>query len=333
LLVLQAVLMMILTATLVATGFGVQGAVLGLVSSWVIVFVVTLYISRASLRFSFSKIKANSIRLVWFGSKMMSINAINIIVNQADILMTGYYLPSTEVGFYSVAITLSMLIELFPSAVQKITYPATSEYWSQGNLVSLRRMIDKSMKLSACILFPLGMGMGIFSKDIVVLLFRSEYISAALPLIILLVSRVIRGGTIVPVGASFAAVGRPGLSVIINAISAILGVTLNILLIPRYGIVGTATATAIALLVAPTIWSALMHRVMKVRVDFKWYAIIIGLSGVAIASYLVGVRVLDHYIVGGIILMAYITLIFKFLLTREDKAYFKSFIGSIIRRQ
>lgn len=194
-------------------------------------------------------------------------------------------------------------------------------------------MIDKSMKYSACILLPLGLGVGFFANEIVTGIFGREFIYAALPLCVLLIARVIRGGTIVPIGACFSGVGRPDLVLKFTAISVGVNVGLNILLIPPLGILGAAIATTISLLLGTIIFLAFMPRVLRVKIDIKWYARAMGFACIAIALFLVGIRLINPYVVGGVILCGYVILVFKVFLTKEDRAMLGSLAYSLIKRR
>lgn len=330
LMILRSLLMILFIIAFVRLGFGIEGAVLGIVFSVIGGCVFGLYRSRKFVHLNLQCFVQNAKKLVLFGSQLFGANAVNVIANQTDIILVGYFLAATEVGYYSIAISLSMFLTLIPMAMQRITYPATSEYWSKNNHQALQIMIDKSMKYSACILLPLGLGVGFFSREIITTIFGGEFIYAALPLCILLIARVIRGGTIVPIGGSFSGVGRPDIALKLGAISAGTNIGLNILLIPRFGIVGAAIATTASLLLGTIIFLALMPRILNLRFDFKWYAWTMGLACMAVILFLVGFNLVSHYAAGGVILCAYTASLFTFFLTKEDKSTLRSLAYSLI---
>lgn len=333
LLILQSILMIAFIIAFVRLGFGVEGAVLGIVLSVIGGCVFGLYRSRKFLHLSLQGLVQNAKKLVLFGSKMFGANAMGLILAYTDIILIGYFLTAEDVGYYSVAVSLSMFFLIVPQAIQTITYPATSEYWSQNNHQALSSMIDKSMKYSACILLPLGLGVGFFSREIITTIFGGEFIYAVLPLCILIIARVIRGGTIVPIGGSFSGIGRPDIALKLDTLSAGINVGLNILLIPHFGILGAAIATTASLLLGTIIFLALMPRILKVKIDLRWYAWTMGLAGIAVAIFLAGTNVVNPFIIGGIILCAYIASIFKFFLTKEDKTIFKSLAYTLLNRR
>ncbi len=333
LIMMRSCLMILFTVTFVWLGFGVEGTVFGIVISMVGGCIFGLYLSRKYLRLTFQGFSQNAKELVLFGSQAFGANAVSLIANRADIIMIGYYLTATEVGYYGVAVTISMLFYIIPGAVQRISYPATTEYWYKKDHQSLQEMIDKSMKYSACILLPLGLGFGFFAREITTTVFGGEFIYASLPLSILLIARVIKGATVSPIGAVFSGRGRPDIGLRVDTLSTVLNIGLNIVLIPRFGIVGAAVATTISLLAGSAIFIALLPRMLGVKISVRWYGRAMGLACVAIVIFWIGTQFINLYIVGGVVLIAYIILILKLFLTKEDKALFKSLAYPLMRRR
>jgi len=329
LIIMRSCLMILLTVILVWLGFGIEGTVFGMVFSAVGGCVFGLYLSRRYLRLTLQGFFQNAKNLVLFGIQLVGANAVNLIANRTDIMMIGYYLAATKVGYYSVAVTISMLLSIIPRAIQRISYPATAEYWYKKDHQSLSEMIDKSMKYSACILLPLGLGIGFFAKEIVTIIFGAEFIYAASPLCILLIARVIRGSTVFPIGSSFSGRGRPDIGLKVDGLSTVLNIGLNIVLIPLFGIAGAAMATTISLLIGTVIYMMLLPRLLRVKIDARWYGWALGLACVAVAIFWIGTQLINPYIVGGVVLIGYIILVLRFLLTKEDKALFKSLAYSL----
>ncbi len=331
--ILQSFLMVASTIAFVWLGFGIKGAIFGILVSVVGGCIGGLYLSRRLFRFNLKDFIRNFKKLISFGARSFAGNTVGLLANQADVIMIAYFLAAKDVGYYSIAVSLSIFFSFVPLAIQKITYPTTSEYWAKGNRHALNRMIDKSMKYSACILLPVGLAVGFFAEGIVTLVFGEDFIYAVAPLYVLLVSRVIRGSTDLPIGGSLGAIGRPELNVMLNVIAMVTNIGLNILLIPRLGILGAAMATTISLLLWSAIFFVLVIRMLRVKIDFRWFAQAIGLAGVGVLLFLGGSRLINPYIVGGIILCAYVVLVFTVFLKAEDRAIFKSLAYSMIFRR
>lgn len=328
--ILQSFLMVIVTVTLIYYGFGVTGAVIGVVLSSVGSCTFLIWVCREYFDITLEGYSQTTRKLLGFGMQIFAAGAINQINYQADIVLIGYFLTATDVGYYAVAVGLSRFFWIVPQAIQTITYPATSEYWANNNHSALQTMIDKSMKYTACILFPIGLGVGFFAKDIITMIFGGGFVYSVLPLQILIVGTVINGATVRSIGGSLSGVGRPDLILKIVTISATTNIMLNILLIPYFGIVGAAVATTTSLLAHTFLGLFLTIRTIKVKIDFRWFIEILAVTFLLILVF-VYLKWLNQYLVGVAILCIYIFIMVALLLTKEDRLYFKGLLHEFLR--
>ncbi|KAF5437636.1 Membrane protein involved in the export of O-antigen and teichoic acid, partial [Candidatus Methanophagaceae archaeon] len=318
--VLQAFLTLSFILAFLMSGFGVKGAVLGTMFAIIITTCVAIVIVKKIVHFTIRDYKKNMKMLASFGSRLFGANMIGEIYTSIDTIMIGYFLTSTDVGYYAVAISLSRFFWLVPRAMRTVAYPAISEYWAKDNHQAINRLVDKSLKYSACILIFAGMFVTFFAKDIVDFMFTSEFSPAVLPLTILIIGTVIYG-IIGSIGGIFASVGKVSLTLIISAIHAVVSVLLNIALIPIYGIVGAATATAASYVLTVGIILYYLRTALSIKLDTFWYtkmAILIGLSVALFYAF----DFLNYYLSAMIALLLYAIVVIKYLLTKEDRDYF-----------
>ena len=329
----QSVLRVVLVLALVGIGSGVKGAVWGLVLTAVGTAFLGLYLSREHLRPRVSGWVRNTRKLVRFGGQMFTVNAANVLLTRMDIVMVGHYLLAADVGHYSAAVTLVTLFPILPSAVQKITFPAASAYWARRDYRALGKMIDKSMKYSACMVIPIGLGVGFFASDLLELVFGAGFRAASAALCVLLVANTMRAATAVPIGNVLPATGRPYVNLTVELVSAGLNLGLNILLIPRYDILGAAIATAVSLTLALVLFFVFTARLLPVRIDFKWYALGFGSACVAALSFWATSGFSCQHVMAVAILIAYVAFMARFLLNDEDRRTLWSLARSLATRR
>ena len=318
--ILQSVLMVIITVVLIYYGFGVAGAVIGILLSSFGNCLFLIFVSRKYFEFTFSAYASTTKKLLSFSWKLVAGNAINMINYQADIILIGYFLTATDVGYYAIAVALSKFFWIIPSAIQTITYPTTSEYWANNNHSALQTMIDKSMKYTACMLLPIGLGVGFFAKDIITTIFGAEFIYSVVPLLILIIGTTIFG-VVRSIGGSMTGMGRPDIGLKLVCISATVNIVLNVLLIPHYGVIGAAIATTVSWSVHTLLGIFLTIKILMVKIDFKWFVKISGITLLSIFAFMV-FGFVNVYLVGAIILFIYVLIIATFFLTKEDRTYF-----------
>ena len=318
--ILQASLALTLILALLMIGLGVEGAMLGTVFAIIGTVVVAMLIMKKFVHFTVSDYRKNTKMLASFGSRLVGANMIGQIYYYVDTLMIGYFLTSTEVGYYAVAISLSRFFWLVPRAMATVAYPAISEYWAKDNHQAINKLVDKATKYSACLLIFAGMSVIFFAKDIITFLFTPEFLPAVLPLTILIIGTV-TFGILRSVGGIFASVGKVNLVLKISAIGAVGDIMLNIALIPTYGIIGAATATTAAYVINVIITIYFLRKALSIKLDTSWYtkmAMLIGTSGILFYGF----SFLNHYLSSVIALLFYAVVVIKYLLTKEDRMYF-----------
>jgi stage V sporulation protein B len=318
--IIQSVLMMVISILLIYFGFGVAGVVIGVVLASVGWCLYLLLITREYFEITFEEYADNTKNMLVFGAQIFGANAINMINYQADIILIGYFLTATDVGYYAVAVGLSKFFWIIPQAVQSITYPATSEYWSKNNHSALQLMIDKSMKYTACVLLPIGLGVGFFAKEIITLIFGDGFVHAVLPLQILIVGTVVFG-LIKSVGSSVTGMGRPDIALKLVCISATTNVVLNVLLIPIYGIAGAAVATTVSLFIGSLLGIFVTVKMLNIKIDLKWYTKISGMTLLTILIFIY-YKHINVYLLGATLVCIFVLVIITNLLTDEDRTYF-----------
>jgi len=329
---LNGIMIFLFIVTFLFLGLGVVGAVIGDMLALIVVLIIAGVIARKFVHFTITDYRKSTKRLTSFGSQLMFGNTINIINYQADTLLIAYFLTVTDVGYYAVAVSLSRFFWRIPQSIQMVAYPATSEYWVKGEIRSLNKMINKSMKYSACFLLTVGLGVWFFAKEIIVALFGQSFISSVFPFQILVIGTVIFG-IFKSIGSILPGIGRPDLSFKIHAVGATVNVVLNVSLIPRFGIEGAAVATITSFMtiIALSIYSIV--KLTEININVKWYASVFTITLLAMAVFSVFSELINLYFLGSLILSIYTVVLFVFFLSNEDKETFKELIRSIVLKR
>lgn len=175
----------------------------------------------------------------------MSISLMSFLLMQnTDIILLGKFGSFTDVAHYAVAVKLTMIIALVLSSVNAVYAPKFSELFNKGLFVQLREDIKKSTRLIFALTAPVILAMLVFSET-VLSFFGPGYNNAALALKILLAAQIINAMS-GSVGIYMNMSGNERVFQRILIISLILNVVLNLILIPKYGLMGAAVATSIS---------------------------------------------------------------------------------------
>jgi O-antigen/teichoic acid export membrane protein len=161
-----------------------------------------------------------------------------------DSILLGFLKGSMEVGLYNAAYKPVTAILAMPVTYFIGLFPALSRSYAR-DAAEFREMVVRSLRLMAILAAPIGVG-GIFlAEPIINFLFGPKYIHSVPVLQILSWSAVLvmlRG----TYRQSLNAAGQQHLDLRCAGAAFTVNLTLNLLLIPRFGIIGAAAATVIA---------------------------------------------------------------------------------------
>ncbi|RLF93297.1 hypothetical protein DRN50_07465 [Thermococci archaeon] len=236
-----------------------------------------------------------------------------------------------DVGIYAIAIALSKIFLIIPGSLSTVTYPAISEYNSKGSHESVGNLINKSMKYSLIILSILGILIVFFSKDIILLLLKPEFLQAVTPIAILILGMIFFG-SMSSIGSAFSAVGRPDIPFKTNMFAAVVNLSLDVVLIPILGITGAAIGTATSFSVLTILAIYLLNKILNVKIDVRWYAKVLSTIALIIAAFFIFKDWMNLYLLISILFGGYLTLVSKFLITRDDRKDFWKMAKQILKK-
>jgi O-antigen/teichoic acid export membrane protein len=184
--------------------------------------------------------------LSWFGFYVVLVTSMSMVYTQIDTLLIGHFMNEVEVGYYAVAVVLIQGITLLPGAIQRVTTPAIASYYGKNEYENIRKLIKKTMAKTFLITIFFSLLLAIFGKFLIGFLFTEEFLFAYPPLLILLIGYSV-SGTYNSIGGAFTSVGKLKTVFILSIFSVVSNTILNLVLIPKYGIIGAASATSFSL--------------------------------------------------------------------------------------
>ncbi len=166
------------------------------------------------------------------------------IYMKIDQVMLGQMLGDQAVGIYSVAVRISEVWYFIPMAIVASVFPAILDAKKQSDEL-YRQRLQQLYDLMVGLSFAVAIPMTFLSDNIIVLLFGGAYQQAGAVLAIhIWASIFVFLG--VASGKWFLAENRQILSFHRAAIGAALNIALNLILIPKYAVLGAAWATVIS---------------------------------------------------------------------------------------
>jgi O-antigen/teichoic acid export membrane protein len=176
---------------------------------------------------------------------MFMSNSMGMVISWTDVLMLGRFVSDTEVGVYSIAFKLAFATGLLLNAVNSISTPKFAELHAAGDNTALADLMRETTRLLFITAIPILIVLVVGGKFLLGI-FGAEFTSGYTALVILIAGQFV--STISgPVGNLLQMTGNERAFLYIVACMASLNVILNLLLIPRYGIVGAAISSAVTL--------------------------------------------------------------------------------------
>ncbi len=166
-----------------------------------------------------------------------------VVNSRMDILMLGWLAETRDVGVYRVAVAGATLVTFMLSAVNMVVGPQTASLWAQGRKAELQRMLTWGARVSLAAALPVAILFWVFGADILRIVFGEEFVGGHLALAILCVGQTVNAAA-GSVGFILNMTGHERDTLVGVAAAAVLNIILNVLLIPSYGYVGAAIATA-----------------------------------------------------------------------------------------
>ena len=188
------------------------------------------------------------------------IAGMGVINNQADIVMLGIFQTPEQVGSYKVAIQGAMLVSFGLSAMAMATMPYFARFHELGEMRKFQMLATYGARFMFSISLPAAIVFIAFGRQIIGFVFGEEYVGAYFPLVILSSVHVIHAGFGI-IGPLLVMTGHERTAAKGIALAALMNVVLNLWLIPKFGMIGAACATASSLVFWNVIlWVAVRHK-------------------------------------------------------------------------
>ena len=205
-----------------------------------------------------------------------------LFVFKTDKVLLGYFMTSTDVGIYTPALMIANLLIFISTSFKYIFLPTVSEYFSKNDMERLEPLFKATSKWNFLVVIPPFLFILIFPRELLTIIYGSDYIGGYIALMILALGVSVNNfaGTSATL---LVAGGKTKLNLTCEIVAGITNVVLNIILIPRYGIIGAAIATGTSFLTRNLSSLIFVHRSYGIHPYTRKYLNII-LSGLVAAT-------------------------------------------------
>ncbi|MFY4858276.1 flippase [Aliarcobacter butzleri] len=194
---------------------------------------------------------------------------VSMLYMWSDNIMIGYFLSNYEVGIYSAIFLVAVIVRNFwYMAFVPILLPVLTRYIARGDRINTKITYDILQRTLFLLTIPLFLIFLYFGEKIISLIYTNEYLEGMptlYALIFLYLLTIFFGYATYVINAY----GDTKVTFKITIMSLIVNFILNIIFIPKFGIIGAAVATGISELLYAVICYYVVYKRYKLYINSK----------------------------------------------------------------
>lgn len=249
------------------------GIVVVLIWGWLKVSVVPATPSRSHSRSLFEYGKYNIVTSVG-----------GYFYNWIDVAVIGLFLTQAHVGAYEVAWRITLVPLLFSQAIASSIFPEISRLDADDASDQIESIVRKTVTPSILLVVPAFFGIAVFSREILGIVFGSEFTLASTVLVILAGEKVFQGVHKV-LSRSLLGINHPKYAAGATILSSLVNLVLNLVLVYQFGIVGAAIATTTAFVLNTVLHGYYLSKYVPINISYPeiaWCFVSAGIMGVVL---------------------------------------------------
>jgi len=241
---------MIIAALLIAL-------VLVFISSWFLLKKNEPWIIKKSQQINYTNAWTKVAFLFFFQGIIAGLN------NRFDILVLENYCSEAEIAYYDIAIKISSLMGIVLLTVNLVIAPEIAKLYTNQQLNKLEMLVQRSIKIAFLATIPIAMFLIIMGP--VVLKLYGKTFEAGYPVLIIFTFVQIVNVAAGSVGNILNMTGHEKEVIGGILISLAFNISLNLFLVPRFGMIGAAIATGTSIV----IWNIILWVMVKQKIGIN----------------------------------------------------------------
>ena len=215
---------------------------------------------------------------IWrFSAGVTGITLVSVVLTQLDKFLVSRFLPLESFGYYALAGSIAGVLNLAAMSVYGALFPAFSQLIASDRTEALRVLYHKGCQLLSILLFPAGVALAMFARELLSFYVRNQAVveHTHIILTLLVIGNMGLSIMLLPLALQLG-YGWTTLSLYKNIVAVILFVPAMYVMILRYGTVGAALVWIALTISYALIEIPLMHRRILQGEQVRWYLIDIG---------------------------------------------------------
>lgn len=264
---LQPLAMLLLTVVLFYT---VRASVFSFLGAYVLSVIIALAAAIYALARVFPALTRNASAifewktLLAFSLPVAVGDLVNYLYRWSDTVLISFFRASTEVGIYNAALRTTLLLSLLAISVNALYAPIIADHYHNGRRQELQDILRTLVRWCLMLALPIVLAIVLLADNILGL-WGPAFVEGVTAMRLLALSQLLFIGsallafTLLMAGRQYLETGNVLLVTVVN-------ITLNVILIPRFGIIGAAVTMLISETVALGLRTVEVHRMLGVQV-------------------------------------------------------------------
>ncbi len=325
---LQACFTVLVVSTFVLFGYGISGAVLGLLLAQLLLsFLLTVRII-SELGVVLPTF-ANARSYLSLGLPTVPGNLSYWIVNSSDRYIISIFLGAIAVGYYSPGYTVGYSIVLAVTPVSAILLPTLSAYFDNHRIDQVKTTLSYCLKYFLALAIPAAFIISLLSKQILTILSTPEIAAQGYVVTPYIAASALLFGSYALIGNVLVLEKRTHVLGTIWLLAAALNLVLTLFFVPRIGFVGAAIATLFAFACVFALVAYYARQYIRVGVSTQ-FALKSGAASLAMSLVIIAVKpegLLPVVLVTALGACIYVVLLWVLKgISYEELVFFKSLL-------
>lgn len=256
-----------------ALGLGIAGIFLGILTAETVVLVVRTVMTRDAFDLPFDRDLLRS--LLRFGVPLVPVTVSYWVFTAADRIVVGKVAGLTELGYYSVAVTVTLIFTVLSSAISQAWLPRALQLY-QHDPDRAAVAVGTSLTYLVVGLGVLATGLAALAPEVAAVLGGPEYAPAARAIPLLCMGSVAYGTASIT-ASGMTMTHRTGRLAGLAVGAAVVNVVAALALVPPFGMLGAAGAALVGYVVLTTAYLTTSQRLWAIRIEWRRLTVVVGL--------------------------------------------------------
>jgi O-antigen/teichoic acid export membrane protein len=187
--------------------------------------------------------------------------------NMGTVMLRWAHASDDTIGYFAAALRIYSLVILVPGSLTSALFPGLSRIYAES-AERFARVFEFAWRFFFIITVPMAVGLWLVARDVILLIYGSEF-GGAVPLLQILSLMLLNGVGFV-MGTAMTAMNRQALNAGIQGAALALVAAIAWWTIPRYGGAGVAGAMVAGTLGGLVVYSTLLFRWLRLQFPSLW---------------------------------------------------------------